>query len=179
MTIALRANSFVHRVNSVRYITTVAIVSCIVLGGCSSLNPFYCFGDAWGARSNHPGCSRDRSTEIPYELRKAIAVAEEWVTLVDHGNFSRIWDLTAPARKSANTETEWFNHIKEARATFQAVVSRQVVFAEPRNPAQIAKDARIVIRFYSEFENGRARDETLVLIAGSDGSWKVSEYSVN
>lgn len=119
----------------------------------------------------------------------AQAAAEAWLRLVDGGDYAASWQQAAGALKGAVKQAEWAAMAEAARAPLGALVSRKLRSREytEKAPATRVIGGRVytwgqgryvVIQYDAVFANKDAAVETVTPMAGADGVWRVSGYSI-
>ena len=108
----------------------------------------------------------------------AIEAADEWLALVDAGEFETSWERTASLFQDAVSASEWEASVTAARRPFGAFVSREVLSAELRTSLPGAPDGEyVVIQYRAAYENKQAAVETVTPMRDG-GEWKVSGYYI-
>lgn len=108
----------------------------------------------------------------------ATEAADEWLALVDAGDFKTSWQRSASLFRDAVSASEWEASVTAARRPFGKFVSRGVISAQFRSTLPGAPDGEyVVIQYRSVFENKQAAVETVTPMR-EDGAWKVSGYYI-
>ena len=101
--------------------------------------------------------------------------AEEWLTLVDGGQFAASWAQAAPIFKNAVTAAQWEQAVTKARQPFGQFKARKVTSRKYSTTLPGAPDGKyVVVVFESAFERKAAAVETAVMMLDTDGTWRVS-----
>jgi len=109
----------------------------------------------------------------------ALNAAEEWLALVDAGDYDGSWDATAELSKKAVTKEIWAQSIKAVRSAMGSLISRNVKSARYTNSLPGAPDGEyVVIQFSTSFINKKSAIETVTPMKDPDGRWRVSGYYI-
>jgi Protein of unknown function (DUF4019) len=109
----------------------------------------------------------------------AVAAAEQWLTLVDAGDYARSWQESAQFFKDAVTKDSWEQSLNVIRSPLGKVLSRKVGTATFKTSLPGVPDGQyVVIQFDTSFENKKSSSETVTPMLEKDGSWRVSGYFI-
>lgn len=110
---------------------------------------------------------------------EALAAAEEWLALVDAGDYQKSWEGAASLFKSAVTPEQWEQSLRGALSPLGAMKSRKEKNRRYETSLPGAPDGEYVIfQFDTSFENKQAAVETVTPMKDTDGKWRVSGYWV-
>ena len=98
--------------------------------------------------------------------------ARQWLVLVDDKNYAQSWSEAAKAFQSHQKPEAWAKDAAATRAPLGAVASRGL------KSIDLSRGNTAVIRYDTVFAHKAAAVET-VSLAFENGSWSVTEYSVN
>lgn len=113
------------------------------------------------------------------QSQAALKVAEQWLSLVDQGQYDQSWDEAAAFFKSHVTQDKWTESIKPTREPLGALVSRKVLTQQYTTSASGAPDGQyVVIQFQTSFGNKEQAIETVTPMLDEDGVWRVSGYFI-
>ena len=119
-----------------------------------------------------PGHAGDREDQ-------AVKAAQEWLAVVDAGDYGTSWDQAAQLFKKSVTKEQWEQMLSAVRPALGAVVSRNVTSAVYSTTLPGAPDGEyVVIQFETSFANKKSAVETLTPMKDPDGAWRVSGYYV-
>jgi hypothetical protein len=108
----------------------------------------------------------------------AIEAANEWLALVDAGQFETSWQESASLLRNAVSAQQWEESVTAARRAFGGFVSREVLTAEFKTSLPGAPDGEyVVIQYRSAFEKKQAAIETVTPMR-EDGAWRVAGYYI-
>jgi hypothetical protein len=106
--------------------------------------------------------------------------AQEWLALVDKGDYAASYDRASSMFKSAITKDDWVQKIGAGRGPLGKVVSRKLKSADFTTQLPGAPDGQyVVIKYDTSFENKQSAVETIVpMVDKKDGQWRTSGYYV-
>ena len=139
-----------------------------------ALKPFVLMAVALGiAVASLPRAADEELDTVP-----AMKVAQDWLRLVDAGQYASSWDAAAEYFRASVTQSQWETAMRQVRGHTGNVVARKVksalfTRALPDAPA----GEYVVIQYDTGFERGFAV-ETVTPMHEKDGSWKVSGYYI-
>jgi uncharacterized protein (TIGR03067 family) len=106
----------------------------------------------------------------------ARAAADEWLKLVDAGNYGESWETSAASNKQGIAKQQMSDVYKELFQPLRPMKSREFKASEYRTQLPGAPAGEYaVIQFNTQFANQRMV-ETVVLTKEADGEWRVSGY---
>jgi len=110
---------------------------------------------------------------------EATKAADQWLKLVDNGDYKQSWETASTIFKNAVTEDQWAQQVGSARKPLGALVSRKLKSAQYATSLPGAPDGKyVVIQYDSTFQNKRAAVETVTPMLDQDGKWRVSGYYI-
>ncbi len=110
---------------------------------------------------------------------EAVTAAEEWLKLVDEGEYGQSWKTAATYFKSAVPEAQWEQALPAVRQPLGKMLSRKVKSRQYSTSLPGAPDGQyVVIQFQTSFENKRSAVETVTPMLDKDGGWRVSGYFI-
>ena len=138
-----------------RVVITTLLVSILLTGGCKA------------SKSN------------PEAEQAGITAANEWLLLVDAGDYSKSWDEAAAFFKGAVPQEKWVEMAKGVRNPLGAMKTRQVKSSRYQTSVPGAPDGEyVIIQFQTSFENKESAVETVTPMRDKDGTWRVSGYYI-
>lgn len=119
----------------------------------------------------------------------AVGAAENWLALVDSGDFEESWERTASLFKSGISEKDlfkaevskqqWQSSLRTVQDSLGKAVLRRLTSKRYTEDLPWEPDAEyVVIEYETTFERQMQRTETVILMKESDGEWRVSEYKL-
>jgi hypothetical protein len=109
----------------------------------------------------------------------AVKAAEEWLELVDQGQYEESWQEAAPLFKTAVTVEQWQQALNAARKPFGELKSRELKNSEYATSLSGAPDGEyVVIQFDTSFANKAEAVETITPMRDEGGVWRVSGYYI-
>jgi len=130
-----------------------------------------------------PGCAIQRSaTKAAAERRtrekEARATAEEWLNLIDKGDYAAAYSREPARLRAATTEEQFVRSMQGRRQPFGGVISRNFIGAAFTRKLTGAPDGNYEsILFKTSFENKKLAAERVIL-GRESGGWKVVDYRV-
>jgi hypothetical protein len=110
---------------------------------------------------------------------QAVKAADEWLALVDQGEYGESWQEAATLFKSAVTVEQWEQALNASRRPLGDLRSRELKGAEYMTSLPGAPDGEyVVIQFDTSFTNKKVAVETVTPMKDEDGIWRVSGYYV-
>lgn len=121
-----------------------------------------------------PAVAADSGTQ-----EAAVAAAEQWLQLVDAGDYAGSWKQAAPVFRDAVPQAQWEQSASAARKPLGRLLSRKLKSATPRTELPGVPDGSyVVIEFESSLENKKSAVETVTPLLDKDGTWRVSGYYI-
>lgn len=109
----------------------------------------------------------------------AIMAAEDFLLLLDTGQYAQSWDAAASFFQSQIPKERWVQQISALRPAFGKVTNRLILDARHMTQLPGAPDGEyVVIQYESSFENKRQATETITPMLDNDGKWRVSGYYI-
>ncbi len=110
---------------------------------------------------------------------QAVEAAEQWLDLVDRGEYEKSWMSAAALLRAAVTLEQWEHALNAARKPLGEVKSRKLRGAEYTTSMPGAPDGEyVVIQFDTSFANKKEAVETITPMKDAVGVWRVSGYYV-
>ena len=117
--------------------------------------------------------------ETPGKEAAAVVLAEEWLSLVDQGQYAESWKEAAEYFRNAVNQTQWEQMAQVTRKPLGKIMSRNVKTKKFVTSLPGAPDGEyVVIEFETSFENKKSAIETVIPMMGKDGKWRVSGYYI-
>jgi hypothetical protein len=111
--------------------------------------------------------------------KSAQTAAEQWLALIDAGQYAASWETAATIFKKAVKTAEWTNSLDVARKPLGNLISRKLESARFTKTMPGAPDGEyVVIQFQTSFSNKKSATETVTPMRDTDGKWKVSGYFI-
>lgn len=112
------------------------------------------------------------------EAKEAAAakVADEWLKLIDSGDYGKAWDESAPLFREKVTRQQWVDGVPKNRAEYGKFNSRKPAGTAYRQSLPGAPDGEYVtVRFISDYEKNASADE-IVTLTYQGGAWRPLGY---
>jgi hypothetical protein len=111
--------------------------------------------------------------------KDALKAAEEWLALIDAGDYGSSWEAASELSKKSVTIEMWAQSIKAVRSAMGDLISRSVKSAQYATSLPGAPDGEyVVIQFSTRFANKQSAIETVTPMKDPDGKWRVSGYYI-
>jgi hypothetical protein len=147
--------------------TTISLMLLLLVAGCSH-------------KTESNGVTGTPPPDVAVKESAAQKSAEEWLALVDAGNYAESWKNAAGLFQTAVAQDQWEHTIAGVRKPLGDVVSRKLKSAQYAKSLPGAPDGEyVVLQFNTSFVNKKAAVETVTPKFDSDGNWKVSGYYIN
>jgi hypothetical protein len=137
------------------------------------------------------GCSRDKGRDVPAppsstsqgasETPEKIAAsaAEDWLSLVDAGNYEQSWTEADTGFRRAIDQPGWKKALDAVRAPLCKVISRKLKTVNYASALPGAPDGEyVILQFDTSFEHKRTAVENVTPTKEADGHWRVSGYFI-
>ena len=111
--------------------------------------------------------------------KAAVECATKWLVLLDEGNLAASWEEAAQHLKSSVSKEKWVKMLR-SRGALGPLMSRKILssdYAKATVPGALEGEF-VVIQYQSAFEHKSAALEMITPMRETDGSWRVSGYSV-
>lgn len=119
----------------------------------------------------------DQSQSLPPDLEAAKNVGQNWIKLIDDGNYSTGWDNAAVQLKTLVDKKGWDTAMKQTREPLGKVSERTLKDVRTaKNPPGIAEGDYVVLVYETKFAKRPQASELVILVKESDGSWRVMSY---
>ncbi len=118
------------------------------------------------------GCSQDKKIV-------AEGAVNNWLKLVDSGNYAQSWDDTGAVLKANVAREQWQEVLLRNRGPLGGLISRKLTSAEYTTQLPGAPDGQyVVLQYESRFEHKNSAIETVTPVLDKDGQWRVCLYIV-
>jgi hypothetical protein len=113
------------------------------------------------------------------QKKEALAAAENWLSMIDKGDYAESWEEAAEYFKTVVMEEEWVQSMGKVRKPLGKVVSRKVQSLIQKTSLPYAPEGNyVVIQFETSFENNKSGIEIVTPQLEKDGKWRVSGYHI-
>ena len=117
--------------------------------------------------------------EVTAQKSAAHKSAEQWLALVDAGNYAESWKTAAGYFQTAVPQDQWEHTIATVREPLGDLVSRKLKSAHYTKSLPGTPDGEyVVLLFDTSFTNKKTAVETVTPMLDADGTWKVSGYYI-
>ena len=112
-------------------------------------------------------------------LKAAGEATEQWLALVDDGQYESSWDEAAGLFKKAVDKEQWVKSLKAVRAPLGKVVVRTLFTVNYKTQMPGAPDGHyVIIQYRTSFKNKSEAIETITPLLDTDGKWRVAGYYI-
>ena len=113
------------------------------------------------------------------EEKIALQAAENWLALVDGGQYGESWDEAATIFKGAITREQWEQALSNVHAPLGALVNRTLLGAKYVTELPGAPEGQyVVIQYKTDHKNKQGIVETITPMLDKDQTWRVSGYYI-
>jgi hypothetical protein len=111
--------------------------------------------------------------------KEAQIAAEQWLALIDAGQYAESWQSAAGAFQSAVPQSQWQSSLEAVRKPLGSLVSRKLKSAKYTKTLPGAPDGEyVILQFDTSFANKKEAVETITPMLDADKKWKVSGYFI-
>jgi hypothetical protein len=111
--------------------------------------------------------------------KKAVAAAEQWLSLVDQGKYEASWEEAAGYFQAAVSREKWIQTMNASCKPLGNRLERKLKSAQFTTSLPGAPDGKyVVIQFETSFENKKSAVETVTPMLDKEGQWRVSGYFI-
>lgn len=120
----------------------------------------------------------DKGAQLPQkDLEGGLSAGEEWLKIVDKGNYGDSWEKGSLQFKTVVGKSDWETAMKKLRTPLGTVQSRKLADLRTAiNPPGVAQGDYIVLVFNTDFSSRPKAGELVTLVKESDGNWRVMSY---
>lgn len=109
----------------------------------------------------------------------ATTAAEQWVALVDAGQYGASWDQASSSFKANITKPDWMKALDNVRTPLGNMRTRQFKSAVFKTELpNVPPGKYYIIQYRTKFANAPDTIETIVPELEKDGKWRVSGYLI-
>ncbi|MHB8809695.1 MAG: DUF4019 domain-containing protein [Desulfobulbaceae bacterium] len=107
----------------------------------------------------------------------AIKAAENFLLLLDTGQYGQSWDTTASLFKKQMPKETWVQEVGGLLSSIGMVKNRNIASAEYKTSLPGAPDGEyVVIHYRSSYAKKQEAVETVTPMLDEDGQWRVAGY---
>lgn len=111
---------------------------------------------------------------------KARFAAEQWIVLVDDGQYDESWKEASKIFQGANPAAEWPKKAETDRTQLGAKQSRKLKDIKNVSGGKgLPNGQYVIVKYQSSYANKKVATETITAVQESDGVWRVAAYAVN
>jgi hypothetical protein len=140
---------------------------------------FILLATACSPKSENNGGGANAPSSTQAQETAAQTSAEQWLALVDAGNYADSWKTSAAYFQTAVTQDQWAQTAAGVRKPLGDLVSRKFKSAQYTKTVPGAPDGEyVILQFDTSFANKKEAVETITPKLETDGTWKVSGYYI-
>jgi len=111
--------------------------------------------------------------------KAAVSAAENWLALIDDGNYTQSWKDAGLFFQAAVTAPSWTTAMESFRKPLGNLVSRKLKSAQPATSLPGAPDGQyVVMQFETSFADKKSAVETVTFALEKDGQWRSTGYFI-
>lgn len=110
------------------------------------------------------------------DKENALKFVQDWLALVDSGNYLQTWNDLSDLFKSALTKDQWIKDLNSYRKSFGKLTKRKQQYITESSDPSIGD--YLIFQYQSSFEKKQTVNEAVSVIKGRDGNWKILGYSL-
>ena len=124
-------------------------------------------------------CTFSWAQSEPEAKQLAEKSAENWLALVDSGNYAESWQQASSLFRSQVSQSTWESKVGPVRQPLGEVLSRKLKNASYTTSLPGAPDGEYeVIQYETSFAHKKSAVETVTPMLDKDGRWRVSGYFI-
>ena len=109
----------------------------------------------------------------------AAKAAQQWLALVDSGQYGESWQGTSSLFQGAVKKQQWEQMLTATRKPLGSMEDRKLKSADHKTSLPGAPDGEyVVLTFDTAFQNKKKAVETVTMQLEKDGTWKSSGYFI-
>jgi len=113
------------------------------------------------------------------ETAQAVTAAQNWLALIDEGEYGESWEEAAVYFKNALSKEKWEQMLTGVRKPLGHLISRDLKSKTYKKSLPGAPDGEyVIIQFKTSFENKNSAVETITPMLDDDNEWRVSGYYI-
>jgi len=106
--------------------------------------------------------------------------AEQWIVLVDDGQYGESWKEAAKTFQDSISGPEWEKKAAADRERLGAKLTRKLKDVKAMNGVKgLPAGQYVQVKYQTSFATRKLTSETVTAVLESDGTWRVAAYSIN
>lgn len=144
----------------------------VVFTGCA----FFCATD----QGNAAVATDAAITETTKNKEDSAKAAQEWLAIVDKGNFADSWENGSVVMKLRIPKNTWVTLLEAMHKGKGNTIERKILEQRPAvDPKGLPQGEYMVIVYNTKFSNKADAKELVTLVLESSGQWKVLTYAAD
>ncbi len=120
-----------------------------------------------------------RAEEPSLEKFAVLAAAEQFLLLLDQGEYEQCWENASELFRQSAVKYQWQKRIGHLRDQYGALNKRQLRYSKAMQDIEGAPAGKYFFLIYgSSFADKGSAIETMTMMKASDGLWRVSGYTI-
>ena len=108
-------------------------------------------------------------------VKAAEVAAKAWLAVVDKGELGASWDEASTNFKIAVTKDAWEKALRQVRAPFEPMGTRERLLAEFRTELPNSPPGRyVVFQYRTAAAGGKRALETVIMVADGERGWRLA-----
>lgn len=122
------------------------------------------------------------------EQHEAVKSAEIWLTLIDEGRYTAVWEAAAEYIKNSVRKKQWITSLTDSRKPLGKMISRELRSVQQKTGLPGApcfqcfkQNTYFIIEYHTVFENNISATEIITPITptkGDNRKWKFFDYDI-
>jgi hypothetical protein len=109
----------------------------------------------------------------------AMNAVNNWLSLVDNGQYTETWETAADSFHNAITKSDWAAKLEQVRRPLGNLVSRNLHSSEQQKTLEgMPEGSYFVAKFDTAFARFKPATETVIFSLEQDGQWKAVRYAI-
>lgn len=136
-----------------------------------------CFNLPLQAQQSSTTIQLQGSPELQQNIINGQKIVEDWLALIDQGNYGASWDAASKKFQLTIPRAEWIKVVDSWRKPLGGLVSRQIADIKvAENPPNMPSGAYLVYVYQTAFRNKASVTELAIIFQTDAGDWKILSY---
>ena len=121
-------------------------------------------------------CSATAISEETQDKESAAKFVQQWLSLVDSGNYAQTWDDLSDILKTSFTKDEWINDLKSYHEALGKLIKRTRKYITESSEPSVGN--YLIFQYQSSYEKRKRVGEAVSVIKDKEKNWKVLGYGM-